>query len=267
MDAPEQHRLRTDPRPPEGGARRPLAVWLAGRIGLDAYAAMGERLAWEVSEPDARPPTIVLCELEPSITIGRLGSRTDVQFTDDELRSRGLPVRFVGRGGGAVPHGPGQICISFFAALEDLGFGRHDAGPYAERFELAIESAIHSLRCGTARDSRTHGIFGRTGLLAAVGIAVRRGVACHGAFLNVQPALEVFQRVKSVPVASPGGLHTMGSIEADVQRRVRMQDARSAVARHFGDAFSFPRSNIQSGFPVPLREPVSRSPEIVSRVG
>lgn len=267
MTIPDHRRVPSPPRLAERGARRPLAVWLAGTIGLDAYAAMGERLAWEVSEPDARPPTLVLCELEPSITIGRIGSRTDVQFTDDELRSRGLPVRFVGHGGGAVPHGPGQVCIAFFGALEDLGFGRHDAGAYVERLELAVESAIGSLRCGTARDSRTHGIFGRTGLLAAVGVAIRRGIACHGAFLNVHPSLEVFSRVRSVPVACPRGLHTMGSIEADVQRRVRMQDARSALVRHFGDAFAFPRSNIQSGFPFPLRPSARPSQEIVSRVG
>ena len=35
-------------------SRPAVAVWLAGTIGLDAYGAMAERLAWEVSEPDGR---------------------------------------------------------------------------------------------------------------------------------------------------------------------------------------------------------------------
>jgi len=214
---------------------------------------MAERLAWEVSEPAGRPPTLVLYDPAPSITIGRLGSRADVGIADDDLRSRGLDVRFVGRGGGAVLHGSGQIGIGLFSSLADLGLGRHDVGPYLEKLEAGLEGAVRSLRCGAARDSRMHGIFGRTGLLAAIGVAIRRGVVWHGGFLNIQPPLELHRRVKSVPVAAGAGTHTMGSVEADVQRRVRIQDARAAVVEHLVDAFEFPRSHIQSGFPVPVQ--------------
>jgi lipoyl(octanoyl) transferase len=235
-------------------ARRPVAVWLAGRIGLDAYVALAERLAWEVSEPDGRPPTLVLYEPAPAITIGRLGSRADVGLSEDELRARGLAVRFVGRGGGAIVHGPGQVGVGLFASLEDLGLSRHALGPYLERLEAGLEGAVRRLRCGAARDSRMHGIFGRTGLLAAVGVALRRGVVWHGGFLNVQPALELHRRVRSVPVAVGGGANTMGSIEADVQRRVRLQDARAALVEQLVEAFEFSHASVQSGFPVPIRE-------------
>jgi lipoyl(octanoyl) transferase len=242
-------------------SRSGVAVWLAGTIGLDAYGAMAERLAWEVSEPHGRPPTLLLYDLAPSITIGRLGSRADIALTDDDLRSRGLEVRFVGRGGGAVLHGPGQIGISVFASLADLGLGRDAVGAYLERLESGLEGAIRSLRCGAARDSRMHGIFGRTGLLAAVGVAVRRGVVWHGGFLNIQPPLELHRRIKSVPVAAGAGTHTMGSVEADVQRRVRLQDARAALVEHLVDAFEFPQSHIQSGFPFPVQDAVSAASE------
>lgn len=234
--------------------RRPVAVWMAGAIGIDAYSRMAERLAWEVSEPEGRPPTLVLFDPEPSITVGRLGSRADVDIGDDELRSRGLDMRFVGRGGGAVLHGPGQIGIAIFAALEDLGLGRHSVGGCLERLESGLEAAVRSLRCGSARDSRVHGIFGRTGLLASIGVAVRRGVVRHGGFLNVQSNLELQRRVRSVPVAAGVGMRTMGSVEADVQRRVRLQDARAAVVEHVVDAFDFPQALIQSGFPLPVRD-------------
>ena len=247
--------------------RRSLSVWLGGRISVDAYASMAERLAWEVSEPEGRPPTLLLYEPAAAITIGRLGSRTDVDLTDDELRSRRLEIRFVGRGGGAVLHGPGQVGIALFAKLDDLGFGRHDVGAYLERFEAGLEGAVRAVRCGAARDSHLHGIFGRTGLLAAVGVAVRRGVVWHGGFLNVQPAIELFHRVRTVPVAAGDGMRTMSSVEADVQRKVRLQDARSAVVQHMADAFDFPHAHVQSGFPVPVREAGPSHPEFASRVG
>lgn len=247
--------------PAADGSRRGVAVWLAGRIAHDAYAAMAERLAWEVSEPGGRPPTLVLYEPAAGITIGRLGSRADVLLSDDELRHRGLGPRFVGRGGGAVLHGPGQIGVALFAALADLGLGEHDLGGYVDRLEAGLEAAIRRLRCGTGRDSRSHGIFGRTGLLAAVGVAVRRGVAWHGAFVNVQCPLELQRRVRAVPVAVGAGATTMGSIEADVQRRVRLQDARAALVEHVVDAFEFPRSHIQSGFPLPTRPAARAAPK------
>lgn len=244
-------------------ARRPLAVWLAGRIDFDRYADMAERLAWEVSEPDGRGPTLVLCEPAPAITIGRGGSRADVGLTDDDLRSHGLAVRFVGRGGGAVPHGPGQAFAALFARLEDLGLDRHDVGGYLERFHCGLEKALRDLRTGAVRRPGHAGVFGRTGLLAAVGVAVRRGVACHGAFVNISPPLDLCQRVRSAAV--PGAAGCMGSVEADLQRRVRMQDARTALAQRITDAFVFPRSFVHAGFPLAVRAPHREGREAVTR--
>jgi hypothetical protein len=109
------------PVPPRGPARRGLAVWLGGRIGLDDYWSLAERLAWEVSEPAGRPPTLLVCELAPAITIGRAGSRADVLLSAEELAAHRLDLRFVGRGGGAVLHAPGQACVALFGSLDDLG--------------------------------------------------------------------------------------------------------------------------------------------------
>jgi len=248
-------------------ARRPLAVWLAGSIGLDASLALAERLAWDVSEPDGRPPTLVLAEPEPAITIGRGGSRSDVQLTDEELRHHGLSPRFIGRGGGAVLHAPGQVSVSLFATLADLGIEPHGVAAYLERLEHALEAAVRAVRCGAARDSGLPGIFGRTGLLAAMAVAVRRGVVWHGAFLNVRPDLSLFPRVRTLPFASAAGMRTMGSIEADVQRPVRLQDVRAALVEQVVDAFGFPRAHIQSGLPLTLPGAGPRRSEITSRVG
>lgn len=240
-------------------------MWLAGTIGLDEWAAMSERLAWDVSEPDGRPPTLVVCELERSITIGRLGSRRDVDLDDDELAAARLQPRFVGRGGGAVFHHPGQVHVALFAALADLGLSPHDAGGVVERMETALEGAVRRLRCGAARDSGCHGVFGRTGLLATVGMAVRRGIASHGAWLNVTPPPAEARRVRTA-TGSPRGAVAMSSVETAVQRRVRLQDARAALVEQLVDAYAFPASHVHSGFPLPVRGG-GDSPEVLSRVG
>lgn len=249
---------------------RPLSAWLAGRTDWQGYARMAERLAGESALPGGRHPTLVVFELEPCITIGRLGSRADVLMGDEELQSRQLPLRFTGRGGGAVAHGPGQVCVSLFASLADLGLGRHDVGPCLERFEMGLAAALRSLKAGPIRHGGTSGIFGRTGLLAAVGLAVRRGVVAHGAFVNVCPALDVHERVISSRRTKADGTAaaaSMGSVEADIQRRVRMQDARTAVVEQLADALGFEQTHIQSGFPVAAFAAGPTVPGAVSRVG
>jgi lipoyl(octanoyl) transferase len=251
--------------------RRPLSVWLAGTIGWDDYEALAERLAGQMSDGDGtaaqgREPTLLIYELQPCITIGRLGSRADVALGDDDLRARRLTLRFTGRGGGAVLHGPGQVCVALFAALEDLGLGRDDVGGYVARLRSGLAAALASLRCGPQLDPSGHDVRGRTGLLAAVGVAVRRGVACHGAFVNVCPDPDLQQRIiTSRPAGAPA--LTMGSVQADVQRRVRLPDARAALVRHVGAAFAFPRTHVQSGFPRVLSAAGRGLREVSSRAG
>lgn len=257
--------------PASAVARQPLAVWLAGTIRFDDYTSMAERLAGEVAARGGRPPTLVLCEFEPCITIGRSGSRADVRFSDDDLKARRLTVRFTGRGGGAVLHGPGQVVAAMFARLEDLGFAEHEVGGFVDRFLQGLATAVAAVRGGGGTTvPGVHGVVGRSGLVAAVGLAVRRGVACHGAFVNACPELDACHRVDTIPrrmravgVEVPA---TMGSIEADVQRRVRLQDVRTALAESLATAFDVPRMHLNAGFPLRIQSRPEQ-PEVVSRVG
>jgi lipoyl(octanoyl) transferase len=257
-------------QPRSTGPNRPLSAWLAGRIDWPRYASLAERLAGETSHDGGRNPTLLVFELEPAITIGRLGSRADVAFSDHDLASRQIPVRFTGRGGGAVAHGPGQVCVSLFASLHDLGLGDHDVGGYLGRLEDALAETLRMLKAGPIRHPGTSGVFGRTGLLAAVGVAVRRGGVAHGGFINVSPALDVACRVMSARVASADSGTTpvtMSSVEADIQRRVRLQDARTAVIEAIANAFGFDAPHIHSGFPVAPSAIGPRPTEPMSRVG
>lgn len=243
--------------------RRPLAVWLAGRIAWDDYAVLADRLAWEVAEPQGRPPTLLICELEPTITVGRGGSRADVDVTDEELVARRLAIRFVGRGGGAVLHGPGQVAVGLFAGLADLGLAPHAAGEVVARMLHGIEAALRQARCGPVRQPGIDGIFGRSGLLAAVGLSVRQGVVRHGAFVNAQP-LDLAPRIRTVPAAGTGA---MGSVAADLQRTVRLQDLRTGLVQRLAEAFGFGRVQIQSGLPPGTHARTSRLTETLGRVG
>jgi hypothetical protein len=89
-------------------------------------------------------------------------------------------------------------------------------------------------------------------------------VACHGAFVNVAAPLDLCRRVRTVPAAA---CPTMGSIEAELRRKLRMQDVRTALVHAIGEAWEFPRVHVQAGLPVMLRGPRARRPEALGRVG
>ena len=49
------------------------------------------------------------------------------------------------------------------------------------------------------------GVWGRSGMLAAVGVAVQNWVTCHGAFLNVNPSMARLASSIRLPKAAARG--------------------------------------------------------------
>ena len=228
-------------------ARQPLLAWLASD-DVPRWAGVIEALA--ATDASARDPDIIPFLLAPALV------------ADTPAAARAAAVRLLER-----------------LARQDGGTNRAAAMPDAATAVATIAKRLDGtltaaglpaadwLLVEPVVDSRCPGVFGRTGLLAAVGVSLRRGVLWHGGFLNVNPAIDLQRRVRAVPFAAAAGPRTMGSVEADVQRRVRPQDARALLVEQFVDACGFPRAHVQSGLPIPLPPPGATGSQRVSRVG
>src|SRR5436190_9986850 len=94
---------------------------LLGVVPFDAALALQQRLVYECGGERAARAVILLCEHEPLVTVGRQGSRLHVRADDEELARRGLEVRWVKRGGGAIVHAPGQLAA--YAVVPLMRFG------------------------------------------------------------------------------------------------------------------------------------------------
>ena len=81
--------------------------WL-GQVDYDTAWAMQAQMAEEIATRQ-RPPTVLLLEHPPVITIGRRGGRNHILWSDDQLERQGIVVREVDRGGDVTYHGPGQL--------------------------------------------------------------------------------------------------------------------------------------------------------------
>ena len=166
------------------------------------------------------------------------------------LSSGRVEIRWVKRGGGCLVHAPGQLAVYPILPLRWYGFS---VGEYLDRFQTGIIDALGNLGIrGTCPQGR-HGVWGRTGQLAAFGVAVRDWVTYHGAFINVSPPMGLFRLVKT----GPRQASRMSCLLAERGQPVRMTGVRAEVMRGLTDAFGCDRYHVYSGHPWLDRDRVS----------
>ena len=246
------------PPQPSDAKTAAVDVHLLGLIDFDAGLALQQRLVYETSGRADGRIALLVCEHPPSISVGRQGSWAHIRLAREELERRQLEVRWLARGGGCVLHAPGQLAVYPIVPLAWHGWS---VGEYLRRLQSGLQAAIAELGVAAQTREGCHGLWGRGGLLAAFGIAVRHGVASHGAFLNVHPALRSFRYVEMDPV---GGAAT-SSLVAERRQPIRMGRAREAVIRRLAEAFDSPRYDLCTGHPLfdtalrDSREPAARA--------
>ena len=226
-----------------------LEAHLLGLVDYDAALALQERLVYEVSGRRDAQGVLLLCEHPPLITIGREGSRRHVQASQHDLDACEIPVRWVGRGGGAILHSPGQLAVHLILPLNRTGVG---VGDFRRRVEEALLGACRDLRVPAKRSPAAPGVWCRGGQLAGFGAAIKNETTCFGAYLNVNPDPGFLRMVESSP---PGERVT--SLEVQRGRRVEMTKVRESMIRHLADAFEYERVHTYTSHPL-LKRTVKR---------
>src|SRR5438876_965074 len=128
------------PKPPTELPRDfPVHIHVLGTVDFEDCLSLQRRLAYDaLSRPDGRI-VVLICEHPPLITIGRAGSRADVRLTSSELAARGLEIRHISRGGGAILHAPGQLAIYPIVPLALHGW---TIGDYLRRLQTALHGLL-----------------------------------------------------------------------------------------------------------------------------
>jgi lipoyl(octanoyl) transferase len=221
---------------------------LLGRVDFDDGLMLQRRLAKEASQRGDGRIDVLLCEHDGPITVGRQGSRLHVRLSGEELDQRGLSLEWVSRSGGCVLHAPGQLAIYPIVPLAFHGWSREQ---YADRLHAAFSAVLATLSVQAVRKSNRAGLWGRTGQLVALGIAVRRGVAMHGAFVNVCPERREFGYVDTAAADGDerGRAAVMSSLLAEARRPVKMTSVRAALVEQLPQAFGLERYHLHTGHP------------------
>jgi lipoyl(octanoyl) transferase len=257
--------LPTEPVPtkPLGAGDRCLEFHLLGRLDWERVWSLQQRLMYETGGRTQPQVTVLCCEHPDSITIGRSGSRGHIRMSDEELHRQQVSIKFVGRGGGCVYHTPGQLCLYPILSLERFGWS---VGEYLRRLQHGLCRTLREFNIEPVLQEGEFGVWGRSGLLAAVGVAVRNWVTCHGAFLNVSPSMARFAYIDAVDPdrISSGRKSTLSCLLAERRLPVKMTSVRATIVQTLAEAFSCDRHHICTGHPL-LNLRSEKSRESISR--
>jgi lipoyl(octanoyl) transferase len=221
---------------------------LLGTAVFSECLELQRRLARDAEAGGDRRIAVIVCEHPEIITVGRSGSRGDIRLSDEQLRRRGLTVRWVNRGGGCIMHAPGQLAVYPIAPLARCGWS---VGQYMGRLREGAAAALNSLGFAVQQRPPHFGVWGRTGLLAALGVAVRAGISRHGLFLNVNPSMSLAGLIDTAPASSlrAGERAAMSCLLAERRQALRMPAVRAALIRHLAAALGCERYHLHTGHP------------------
>jgi len=197
-----------------------------GRLDYQSALAAQEKLV-ELKQRESGADILLFVEHPHVYTLGRGGDESNV------LAAQEVPVYRTGRGGDVTYHGPGQLVV--YPIIDLRSRLRKDVHRYVRNLEL---SAIRTLRDfgleGTRQPPYT-GIWIGDRKIAAIGVAVRRGIAFHGLALNVTTDLSYFNRI------IPCGLTwaDVTSMTRELGKEQSAKHVKERFLRHFVEVFGY----------------------------
>src|SRR5690606_38578288 len=162
-----------------------------------AAAGLQQRLV-EQRLAEAVPDTLLLVEHPPVITLGRRARWRDVLASPERLQALGVAVHASSRGGLVTYHAPGQLVVDLVARLRASAPGDPAFG---HGLEEAIIRALGEEGLVVWRGPGHPGVWTEGGKIAAIGVALDRGITYHGLAVNLQPNLAHFQLINPCGLA------------------------------------------------------------------
>jgi lipoyl(octanoyl) transferase len=191
---------------PDASAAPSAAHFTVRDLGRLAYgpALDEQRRVNQAVIDDQAPPTVLLVEHEPVITVSQRKNATQHLIAPQgRLQQLGIDVHETDRGGDITYHGPGQLVAYPIFKLNPLGLNLSRYMRWLE--QVVIETLAHwRLEGGTeagatgvwVASSNEHDANEQpSAKICAMGVRIRKNTTMHGLALNVDPNLEHFNTI------------------------------------------------------------------------
>jgi lipoate-protein ligase B len=171
---------------------------------------------------------LLLLEHPPTITLGRSAKKDHLLVAEDYLKSRGIDLWNVDRGGDITFHGPGQLVGYPIFSLQQK---ERDVHAYMHKLE---ESLIRLLECYGIKGNREPGLTGvwtPQGKIAAMGVHLSRWITRHGFALNINTDLAFYDLI--IPCGISGKRVT--SMQQQLSRSIPIEEVMERCISIFGE--------------------------------
>lgn len=186
----------------------------------------------QLRQQDKIGDVLLLLEHPPVLTIGRSGHRSNLLVSEEQLKSQGVNVYDVNRGGDITYHGSGQIVGYPIVNLIQLG---RDVRVFVRNLEEVFIRLLGQEYGITANCDPEHiGVWVGDEKITAIGLAVKHWVTQHGFAFNVNTNLSHFQWIVPCGIVDKG----VTSIQHQLGTPLDIQQVKQQVASYFGEVYS-----------------------------
>jgi lipoyl(octanoyl) transferase len=203
-------------------------------LGVRSYAevlafqrdAAARRITGEMDQD-----LLLLVQHPPVVTLGRRKADNKLPVSEVFLRSRGIELFEVERGGGVTFHGPGQL-VGY--PIFDLQRHKLDLHWYLRQVEEALIRTLAAYDIDAERNAGFTGVWTGGKKIASIGVHARSWVTWHGFALNVNTDLTYFD------LMTPCGIDgvVMTSMEGERPARgAAVVDVGMETANQFAELF------------------------------
>lgn len=174
---------------------------------------------------------LIFVEHPPVFTLGvRKGASAHLIWTEEHLRGLGIDLVQSNRGGDITYHGPGQIVGYPIVSLAHW----RDLHAYLRLLEQSLINTLGSFGLAAARRPGKTGIWLADRKIAAIGVAVKQWVTCHGFALNANNDLAPFQGI--IPCGITDGSVT--SMRKELGITVDLAEVKAILTSKFWKLFT-----------------------------
>jgi lipoate-protein ligase B len=197
-----------------------------GRTDYLAALALQEGIL-ERKQRQASADALLFVEHPHVYTLGRSGQEVNV------LSAQEVPVIRTSRGGDVTYHGPGQMVV--YPIIDLRSKLRKEVHRYLSNLEMSAIRTLKDFGLECMRRPPYTGIWINNRKIAAIGIAVRRGITFHGLALNVNTDLTYFKRI------IPCGLDwaDVTSMAKELTKEQSAARVQERFLHHFADLFGY----------------------------
>jgi len=174
--------------------------------------------------------TLILVEHPNVYTLGKNANAQHLIATQDYLKSRGIEIFKVDRGGDITYHGPGQL-VGY--PIFNLKNHKESISWYVYSVEEVLIQMLANYSIESGRVKGMTGVWVGSKKIAAIGMRVSHWVTMHGFALNVFTDLSLYDGI------IPCGITTKGVTRmVDLNKNVQWKDVKLKVIDKFVEVFN-----------------------------